>query len=233
MTGAGLGQRPHIPHVSSSQHSTWEGCPRKWGYSRRRERTDTPETLFGTRAHEVAENYGKFGIPPDPTTREGACILAGLHLIPLPGQALHEVDFEFLAGGVPYRGRIDMIYGYDPGVVVVIDDHKTTGWLGNAKDERRLEDDPQRVIYSFWALHAYSVEYVAFKLTYYQRKKPAAKPVIYLGHRDEITRAFWARHNRVSLPIVQAHNLPLEALPRNFDHCSAFRGCEFRKECRG
>jgi hypothetical protein len=218
-------------HVSASQIATWSKCARKWAYSRVRPRTSNRHADFGSRAHTHAEDWLREGKPPDASVPEGKCIIAGLGYLPMPKTAVVEHGFRKVFGGVTYVGRIDFIHGYDPGRIVVIGDHKTTGNLDYAMTEEQLVEDPQRIVYAHWGAEEFDVDYVAAQWVYYRRGTPKAQTTVVVGHRDSIAERFEEQHRRVVLPLVAATGVPPEEIPRNLEHCSAYGGCPYREEC--
>lgn len=224
---------PKRPHVSPSQIATWRKCNRKWAYSRIRPRSENRYAAFGERAHAQAEQWLLEGTPPTSNTAEGRCILAGLEHLPLPKTAQVEVPFRFTASpddAFDFLGRIDFLYGYDPGKSIVVGDHKTTGDLGYAMNEAELLADPQRVIYSYWAATEFNVEFVAAQWVYYRRQPPASHPVVVIEHRDQIADRFVEIHAEATAIVASIGREPRE-LPRNLEHCSAYGGCPYRAEC--
>lgn len=229
-------------HVSPSQIATWQGCARKWAYSRIRPRSENRYAAFGSRAHTIAEAWLEHGTPPDARTPEGACIMAGLDCLPMPGTAEVETRFDETWGGVHYTGRVDFVYGYEPARTVIVGDHKTTGDLrfrkrvdGVTPDgydrEKDLREDPQRIVYSFWAMAKFDVEWIGAHWQYYRRKPPHSVPVFMFEHRDEVARRFDELHRKYTLPIVDANGVDPRELPRSLEHCGAFGGCPYREEC--
>lgn len=259
-----------MTHVSPSQLSTfgtligrslgWNvlltGCPRKWAYSRCRPKTTNKWAAFGDRSHAILESWLRDGTPPDPATDEGACVLAGLHLLPMPGTACVETTINFLTDGVNvipgkptgvlpypwvhYTGRLDLLAWYQPGVEVTVSDHKTTGDLANAKcpedpppdkPDKDLRTDPQRIVYSFAAGHLLRVPRVRAQWTYFRRKPPKAEPSIFVERLEDTARRFWEMHWSVAVPLVRSQGMAPETMPRNLEHCRAFGGCPYRGEC--
>jgi hypothetical protein len=236
-----------MPHVSPSQASRWDLCPRWWCYDRdpARRGPDKPAAAFGSRAHTIAENWLNHGTPPDGRTAEGACIFAGIEWLPLPEEPGKVVEHMFreVIDGVEYTGRIDLLYGYEERRIITVCDHKTTGDLkhamtldgikpdGSYDAEKDFRIDHQRVIYSHWAARFFDVEYVVAHWQYYRRKPPLGHPVVMVEHRDEIAKKFDVIHRRCSLPIIAAAGKEPEELPRNLAACGSFGGCPHRGEC--
>ena len=229
------------PYVSASQISKFSSCPRKWAYSRIHREPPTKATEFGTLAHKHAEDWLTLGTPP-PQTPEGKCIIGGLEYLPLPKTPGLKVEHKFSmsldeqggisdTGIVDYIGQIDFIYGYDPGRIIVIGDHKTTSDLRWVKTEDELSNDPQRIVYAYWAVVAYDVDYVAAHWNYYPKRGGAAKPVIVVEHRATIETKFKTQHINITLPLVSSLGLPPERIDRNLSHCNAFGGCPYKKAC--
>lgn len=216
-------------HVSPSQVHTWRACRRKWSYSRIRPRAENRFALFGTNTHSQLEGWLRDQTPPDWTTPEGKCAIAGLHLLPPPKTVAVEVPLELEFEGVLYVGHIDAL-GYQDGLVTIID-HKTTGDFKWAKTTEELEDDPQWIIYGYWAVQAFKAERAQGRWVYYRRKPPAAEPRDIVATAEELTRRFRELHERDGKAIVAAAGLPPEELPRNMSHCDAYGGCPYRLEC--
>ncbi len=244
------------PYVSASQESTWLDCPRKWAYSRGRERTDTEQTSFGKRVHTIAELWLRDGVPPDPRSKEGKCLLSGIEHLPMPGTCLVEQPLDFVwpppiecdcsraaedtdhepceheADSVRYIGQSDFVVppAYD---TVLVGDHKTTGDLCWAKTEDELANDPQAIVYSHWAAETFDATYVEARWVYYRRDGRGSRKVSITAHRDAIRERFEDLHRRVALPIIQAHGVPPELFPRapTDEPCSKYSGCPYRTEC--
>lgn len=221
--------------VSPSQIATFsKDCQRKWAWSRVKRSPQNKFAAFGDRVHKLAEDWQLTRTPPDPTSAEGKCLLAGIHYTPMPGTAVVEHKFEHAHDGVLYIGRIDMLYGYEPGRMIVVSDHKTTGRLSNALTEEELASDPQRVIYGHYAATVFAVEYVTATWVYYQRDGKAARPVTVIGHRDSLQKRFDELHNRVTLRIVDARGKDPMELEPSYGHCHNAYGskCPYLEDCR-
>lgn len=221
-------------HVSPSQLETRRTCPRKWWYSRNRPRTRNKWAEYGERCHLMLERWLEHGVQPDASTPEGRTVLAGLHLVPMPftpGMAVeHKLD-DVLLFGVPWRMRLDVLYGYVRDVSVIVSDHKTTGDLAWAKLAEILADDPQWIAYSYWAAEAFNVPWVIGQWTYFRRKPPKAEPQHIMQSREVITARMWRLHTEEVAPLVAAANDPMEAHERRYSGCDAFGGCPYRDEC--
>lgn len=214
-------------HVSPSQIATWRNCQRKWAYSRTRPRTANKYAEFGTEVHRQREQWLTSGTPPDTNTPEGRCAMAGLELLPMPGTCLVEehIDFNYL--DVDYKGFADAI---DPATGTV-HDHKTCGSFDYCLTEDGLRDDPQRIIYSFWAANVLEQSHVTATWHYLRRNPPECRPVSITQDLQSIEAAFINLHERYSLSIVEAADKPPEELPRNLSHCGAYGGCPYAEEC--
>lgn len=231
--------------ISPSQIKTYhEICPRRWWYERHRPRVPQPSAEFGDRTHALLEHWLQRGITPEQSAPpeqalEAATATSGLGLIPPPAHAEVEIRFAFAFGGATYSGRVDFAAYYARGAYVLIGDHKTIGDLRHAKTEDDLLEDPQRIIYSYWAAQRYRVETVGARWVYYQRatprRKARARAVEFAERSDMIAERMEDLHKRRSLPIVQARrdDLGPGALPRNLSSCSLFppHGCPYREEC--
>lgn len=235
---------PRAPsnRVSPSQIGEWrDGCQRRWWYDRNRKCAQNTYAEFGDRTHLHLEGWLEHGAPPPielppehPDHAPAHCAVAGLEHLPPPGTALVEQRFRMEHGGVVYSGRIDFLYGYDPGRVIVVGDHKTCGNLRYAKTPEQLLDDPQRIVYTRWACVTFGVETGVAQWVYYRRKRPKAKPVIFAEHRDAVERRFEHLHRTAGLPIIAAKHLPTpDRLPRNLSRCKLYppEGCPHQREC--
>jgi hypothetical protein len=228
-----------VTHISPSQVSTYKGCPRRWAYSRQRPRAPQDErAAFRDRAHKVAEDWLENAVPPDPKTPEGLCIISGIHRLPLPGTALVEHRFDRTFWGVTMTGRIDYLYGYDPGRVIVIGDHKTTGDLkwrkvpGHDDPELDFWWDPQRIIYGTYAAAEWGVEYVAAHWNYYRRDGKGSEPTVLVESAEGLAGRFAQLFAQYIGPMWHCYGAPPENYPRNLSNCRAFgRLCEFADEC--
>lgn len=222
-------QLNELSYVSPSQINTWSQCQRKWSFSRQRPKSNTPATLFGSRVHTILEDYLIEGKVPSPNTDEGRCAIAGLGNIPMPGTCQVEAKLDIVHDSVAYTGRIDFHTVTPEGVT--IGDHKTCKSLTYAKTKAELLDDPQRIIYSHWAAITYDVSEVTAMWVYYQRKPPESRVVSFTEPASLIEMRFQELHRKYSLPIIQAQNADPFDLPQSLDHCDAYGGCPYRKEC--
>jgi len=215
-------------HVSPSQIQTWRKCKRKWAYSRFRPRTSNKYAEFGTKVHSYREDWLSHGKPPDAGTDEGTCALAGLELLPLPGQACVEVPLRLEHEGVVYVGFIDVL-AWRGGAHV--QDHKSCGSFRYALTAEDLFDDPQRIIYSHWAAVSLKAPYVWATWHYLQRKPPKCMPVSMGEEAPAIAARFQSLHQSAGLPISRAGGIPPEHFERSLDHCGAYGGCPYKDEC--
>lgn len=236
-------------------------CRRKQAYARRiKEDRSSESARFGTRLHEVAAAWLRDGTPPDPSSPEGECVLAGLPYLPFPGTCLHvEEDggFETLQrfehGGIVYVFRVDFAYLYDleagaattdsTNAAVVVADHKSCGRLDrtefprDAKPRRRepldLTDDLQRLIYGEWALREYpDFATIGAHWQYYQRKPAGHTFALFvLEDRAVLHERFVRMHESKTLALARDHGASPEDLPRNLDACKDYGGCPYRPEC--
>ncbi len=230
--------------ISPSQINAWHdpafGCPSRWWYDRNRPRVQHPAAQYGTDVHQVLEDYQAIGKAPDLTTREGLTAVAGLGLLSPPRTAQVEISMSFAHDRVLYNGRIDFCEGYVPRKHVIVGDHKTIGTLSRHKTEAELLDDPQRILYSYWAMHTYRVDAVTARWIYYQRvtqskKAGEAKAVQFTESAGDIAERFHDLHQKRGLPILDAklRELTPPDLEKNLGACHMFppHGCPHKTEC--
>lgn len=237
-----------MTHVSASQISTYRDCPRKWAYSRVRPRSQNRYAAFGDRAHKVAEAWLEHGTPPDASTPEGRCILSGISDLPMPGVADVERKFTETWHGIRFTGRIDFSYRLryadcpgcegPNGVVcprhgqqVVIGDHKTTGRREYIKSAEQLAEDPQRILYAYWAVEALGAEQVLAHWQYYLRDGSHSRSVLLTEDADAIRGRFVALYADSAAPIRLSAGLPIDSFPRKLSACQKYGGCPYRDEC--
>ena len=218
-----------MSHVSPSQIHTFRACKRKWWYSRNRRRTSNRYAEFGSKVHAIREDWLNDGKPPDTSTKEGACALAGLEHLPAPGSALVEIRINLSVGGVDYLGFADVLEYQSR---VWVHDHKTCGTFDYALTEEDLLDDPQRIIYSAWALEAFRPTHVGATWHYLRRNPPECRPVSIVEDAQTVRERFHRLHvvDGQAIAAAQAANSP-DPFPRSLNHCSAYGGCPFKEEC--
>lgn len=225
------------PQASPSQIESWRGCQRKHAYRRSRPRTQNRFAEAGTQAHDMLESWLRDAIPPPVAEHALARAVAqGLHLLPMPRTPglVVEHNAKPMLLGVQWNMKLDYLYGYVPGEVVCIGDHKTTRSISEfAKTPETLAtEDPQGLAYAYWAAEEFNVPRVVGQWTYYQRDGGAKpKPVVFVVARDEVRERFTAMHHADVVPMVRSRTLAPEELPRNLEHCTAFGGCAFVDEC--
>jgi hypothetical protein len=237
-------------------------CRRKQAYSRKiKDDRQSLAAAFGDRMHLQGEHWLSDGTPPDVTSAEGECLLAGLPYLPMPGTCLGvELRDNFDHEGIRYTFRIDFVYlastvdgrALDPAkdeiipatAALVIGDHKSAGSLsrthypkdGSAPRRRTaadLTDDLQRIIYGEWALREYpEFEQIGAHWQYYQTKPPGHTFALFvLEHRDAVHARFLHVHETRTLPLAADHGIPPDELPRNLRACGDYGGCPYRPEC--
>jgi len=223
-------------HNSASQVGTKRDCWRWWAYDKSRPKPPPKQSaLDGTAIHLVLENWLRFQLAPDPTTKAGRTALTGLHLIPQPRTCLVEQQIT-PTGVLPgFRGKIDFIdvEKYD---TFVIGDHKTVGKWSIMDDKvKTLATDPQRIIYSEWAVRTFQVAALWFLWVFYLRGSDQhARAAWYHATAAEIAVDF-ARLERDDVePMRRA--LPMlpdriDEFPRTLTACGKYGGCPYRSEC--
>lgn len=222
--------------VTPSRINNRRRCKRRAWYDAHRPRGEPNiYAAFGDATHLHLEAYLEHGTPPPLTEPEGECAFSGLANLPLPGEALVEQKFSFDYDGLMYRGRIDFLTGHVPGLMIVVGDHKTIGDLKRRKTPEQLVDDPQRIVYSYWAAKMFGVSHVTTHWIYYRRKRPKAESVSFTSDVSEINERFARLHIEEGKPSADEIDLPTpDSLPRDLTACFLFppEGCPYRGECQ-
>lgn len=218
--------------ISASALSTFDLCPRKWGWKEIAGIKPEPNAsaAFGTAVHDQIERYYRDGRPFDLRTPEGETALAGHHLLPARGPEVEvERPFTLLWGGISFGGRKDLeIHG-------TVFDHKTTKDLRWAKTPEELATDYQSVIYGVEHMVRRGLDRVGLRWVYYRTRAPhkAMAVDLAIGLQDEATQATMARaveRGRVMLRLIDQCKDPLE-LPPVGDACAAYGGCPHQARC--
>ena len=148
-------------NLSASAVSTWEDCPRKWGFSyiERLEPAKSESLTIGIAVHDAAEKYLQSGIPPEDakTNRWWRILQPGLDLLPspvvagegLPGWHVETWLTDQTCGPLDVKGKIDYWQHTDEGLT--IGDWKTTKdprWRWS-KTPDELADLTQPLLYAY------------------------------------------------------------------------------------
>lgn len=174
------------------------GCWRKWGFEKIDGfRTSSAAAELGSAVHKQRENWLKHGTPFDLTTKEGEIAMAGIELLPNPGECLVEHPFEIwirerifdvgdgrggllkpktVDGGLLLRGVVDLIYETHDGdhgeAVAHVDDHKTHGGRYPIRTEEDLRADAQWNTYVSWAFSEFGLVQIETTWHYLRTVKP-------------------------------------------------------------
>ena len=138
-----------LAHVSASQISTYQRCPRKH-WLEKIEGVPVPTSAgaaFGSRCHAVVETRIQTGAWPD-DPEAVAVAMPGWRFIPQEATLMVEQEMRLTDAALPIVGRIDLIAPEQSAVI----DHKFMSSLRYAKTPAQLRDDPQAILYTMWAM---------------------------------------------------------------------------------
>jgi hypothetical protein len=198
-------------HISPSQIASARQCVRRWWYEKVHGITSpgTPATHFGSVLHAVVEGYllqlNEAGLAKhiketvaDATAAEitkAKTLLAGAipaAVLPRPGTGEVEremlIPFEPMPGGL--KGRLDFV-DLERETPLVLD-HKTTSDPAYAKTEETLLQDPQVILYAYWALlQRPEAKHIAVRYVYYLTKgAPRVWAVDIMLTSDKVRESF-------------------------------------------
>ncbi len=220
---------------SASQVTTYELCPRKWGwtYLENLRPAPHPSAQKGIEIHEYLEESLTLGFwnLKDPSYPLIAPAKKALEAIPPSAEI--EYYFETEMGGHRFRGYMDLTWlDSHP----VVSDHKSTGNLSYAKKPEDLLKDVQATLYTKAAWDKYysgEPGPVELRWQYYQTKDPPATKQVKL---KVFPKDVQARLNKTVISCdhmkeaIDAGKRAGDMTP-NWDSCFAFGGCPFRQHC--
>ena len=226
-----------LNHVSASQISTYQRCPRKH-WLEKIEGVEVPVSAgaaFGSRCHAAVETRIETGAwPDDPEAVPVA--MAGWKFVPQDTQLLVEHEMRLTDAALPIVGRIDLIA---PERSVIID-HKFLSSLRWAKTMEQLSQDPQAILYCTWGLREGYLESgrVTFRHITYQTKGvpearttqvqflPSVLEARYAQLKTTIERM--AEHAAMSDPAKVAGAMESD----DPSPCKAYGGCPHLARCK-
>lgn len=190
------------------------GCRRAWWYEHatvgpKIKSPQTPAMMIGDGLHKEIEDYLKSGGKPYPNPSR--LFTAGQHIvrdIMSEGHGPIEQWIMFELGGVPFKGRMDLMLGTRPisGKSRGVLDWKTTSSIEKyAKTESQLRTNHQMVLYAGHLLrHGLAESPVAIEHVYFQTKGKESS----LRVQSSITGKQIQEHIEKSvLPLVEAIKL--------------------------
>lgn len=225
-----------LEHVSASQISTHQRCPRKH-WLEKVAGVPVPVNAgaeFGSRCHAVVEARIQSGQwPDDPEAVKIA--MAGWKFIPHESTLLVEQDMRLEDAALPIIGRIDLVV---PEHSVIID-HKFLGSLRYAKTPAQLADDPQAILYCTWALRQgyLSESSIAFRhITYQTKGVPQAVTSQYKFTRTQLEEQFAKMRIRIKAMARHAAMTEEGEVPSALESddpspCKAYGGCPHLARC--
>tara|TARA_Y100000114_G_scaffold146987_1_gene158284 strand:+ start:2675 stop:3757 length:1083 start_codon:yes stop_codon:yes gene_type:complete len=223
-----------IKHVSASQITTYQDCPRKW-YLNKIAGLETPSTSatqLGGEVHELLENYLRHGVDIPADTDAGAIALSGIKHLPTTRPIEVELsladDMPLNDSPVLVRGFVDLIVPSEHHII----DHKTSSNKRYTKTKRELRQNVQLILYARAYLdRAPDCDEVTLTHIYYGTKSRWSKRVTVSLTRDEILNQ-WASIRQVITEMMETstHDHAGDAAP-NYDACKKYGGCPFVSEC--
>ena len=232
--------------LSASQIDIARACLRKWAfrYTQGLPKPPTqPGDILGSKVHEVAEAYLKFGTAPNRSTREGAIFLKGLPYLPPPGTGGVEGYFTLELDGMCFQGYIDLatrgvvLPQWSLGHYPIVLDHKTSSNpLKYGKKAQDLLGDPQAILYTIRrGIDANTAGTVGLRWLYYRtstRPKCFAVDMVWSGAQAH------AQYEKLIAPLarrlVELHTNRIDAneLEPSASACDSFGGCPYRGICK-
>lgn len=205
----------------------------------------TAATQFGEAVHDVLETYFKtgvmkrpgeqFGLSPEDQQRAMELAMEGLaHYPPRSQNILIEAELKLEDSVVPVYGRVDFI-NLLPDCPSVID-HKTTSAWRWMKTTAELEQDPQSVVYTRYAMQKTGAKRAIFKHIYYLTDRRVSKgrtQAVGISTTWEQNEQRWARYLQV-IEKMRSYALELDSpteVPANYEACNDYGGCPFRAYC--
>lgn len=240
-----------IEHLSASQVKTFQRCPRKWFYEKIL-KIPVPETpgdgkATGTRGHTKMEGYFEQGITPDPASEEilDQSILKLLKDPALPPRqtidsgVLIEHPRDYMMGidigGVPIKGRIDLVYPQPAKKLVSLWDWKTGKTFRYSKKAEELVDDLQMNIYGLYTFTKWpEVERVEYVHGNIRTDKKAEYRIVRTP--EPLDRKHVTSFCESVEPVVEemkqvAKETDIKKVRFNADACNDYGGCPFRNIC--
>mgnify|MGYP001616370821 CR=1 FL=1 len=171
--------------ASASSVSTFELCPRKWGWAKLDglESPQHPSAAFGTSVHGHIQQWLQSRVVPGGGSREekvAQAIIAHLPPPQLVDPNLVEAGLSIRLGGVYFIGYVDLfVPKYPETGRPRVYDHKTTSSFDWALAPETMVDDVQATLYAYWALMDTRAAEVEVQWTYgLTRGAPKALPVV-------------------------------------------------------
>lgn len=225
-----------MKYISATQITLFRDCPRKWymSYVLGLKQPPTPNLLFGSKVHKIAEDYLNGVSTPTPTdkaTRLVALAIASGVIRPAKPGDLVECSIKGLTcAGVPFRGFIDL-YRPVPGRPIV-EDHKTTSGWRWAKTAEQLRVNVQMITYAKFALERdpSASEVVLRHNQLLTRGGPDARYVETVVSREHVERE-WRAITETVKEIAATHSAEMENVRTEFSACGKFGGCYLRDRC--
>lgn len=225
-----------LEHVSASQISTHQRCPRKH-WLEKIAGVPVPVSAgaeFGSRCHAVVEKRIETGQwPDDPEAVTVA--MAGWKYVPQEGTLLVEQDMRLEDAALPIVGRIDLVAPEQSAIL----DHKFLSSLRYAKTPAELAKDPQAILYCTWALRRgyLSESSIAFRhITYQTKGTPQAVVSQYKFTRLELEEQYARMRIRIEAMARHAAMQEEGAVPSALESddqspCKAYGGCPHLARC--
>jgi hypothetical protein len=226
-----------LKHVSASQISTYQRCPRKH-WLEKIAGVQVPTSAgaeFGSRCHALVEKRIETGQwPDDPDAVKIA--MAGWKFIPQGTPLLVEQEMRLEDAKLPIIGRIDLVV---PEHSVIID-HKFLGTLRFAKTPAQLADDPQAILYCMWGWRTghLRADGLTFRhITYQTRDNPQAVTSQHKFTPSELGEKYARTRTTIERMAMHAAMTEEGEVPAAIDSddpspCKAYGGCPHLARCR-
>ena len=218
---------------SASQLKTYHDCARKWYFAKvlGYPEPTSPAAQLGQKLHAEVEAWFQDGT--EPPSLEARLLLDGLPErsddLVVEGQAQIRV-YPDRRDGPRFQGYVDLI---EPGEVVTIWDHKTTGSLRWAKSEYELKQDIQMISYAhFYFLADGEAREVDVAHNYVTTKGYPERRIVRARLSRKHVRERWAELVALIETMETTRALgDVRKVRKTESACNKYGGCPHRENC--
>lgn len=227
-----------LKSVSPTQITEYLDCPRKWWFSKVAglKPGASKSQELGERIHNQMEAYFREGVAPSHPSCQAA-----LRLKVVPDRSPEVVVEEprnyhlaLEAGGVPVRGRIDLMVPPRDGHVRIIDWKSCKDWRYIKRSEE-LARNPQGVIYLQFAFSLHKEARTGeFGHVYLRTRGGSGVRPVFTGplYREEVAETYTHLEAVVREMKATATAPAHRDVPANLGACGKYGGCPYLQACQ-